>query len=127
MGRNNDSEFWGGKGVTDGGSGIIWSNMTPFAWSDWKRPQDISIRIASMPARIPITFLLSTSLERYRYSNLLGHLSTRHAIVSSSKRNSASGFLEGQGVRESYSCPFLRLEPYFFIQGVPELQFFDLW
>jgi hypothetical protein len=42
-----------------------WYTMPEFTWTVGERPRNILIRIASMPTKTLITFLLSTSLERY--------------------------------------------------------------
>lgn len=53
---------------------FIWKEITTleFACDDWGKPQKHSTRRASVPAEFPSGHLWITSLERYRFANLLG-------------------------------------------------------
>jgi hypothetical protein len=57
--------------VKGGGRDLIITLPPTFAWAKWRKPRKISVMLPCVRTEIRTKYLRSTSLRRYRYTNLL--------------------------------------------------------
>jgi hypothetical protein len=71
------SRKWIGKDVEGSGRGLIWSIIREYAWKNWRKPREISIRMVGVSAGNETRHLPSKSQKGYSWS----HLARSHAIL----------------------------------------------
>jgi hypothetical protein len=59
--------------------------ISEFSWRDWGKLGQTSVRITGVPVEIRSEYLSNTSLERHRYTILLGHKVCKIAKSASGK------------------------------------------
>jgi hypothetical protein len=56
------------------------NTVSQFVWRDWGKLRKTSVRIAGVPAKTGTKYLLDTSLDHYRYSNLYSAIVWTHDL-----------------------------------------------